>query len=112
LDHEAVSVRLEIVGSDGTRTSMDAAAGDRVLDLCDEQSAPIAFSCRSATCGTCRVTVERGADLVRAAGAEEQATLHTLGAAPTERLACQLVIDAENGCILLKASRPDAFPEA
>ena len=34
--------------------------GGPLVDVCDDASAPVPFSCRSATCGTCRIEVVEG----------------------------------------------------
>lgn len=39
-------------------------AEGRLLDACDEGRAPVGFSCRAANCGTCRVEVLAGTDLL------------------------------------------------
>ena len=76
---------------------LDLPAGERLLDAIDEQGitglAPLA--CRGATCGTCRVRVERGAALLMSPASDEQRTLRELGCGADERLACQLVCQGE-----------------
>jgi ferredoxin len=70
---------------------VQAPAGARVLDLCDETSAGVPFSCRSASCGTCRVDVLEGAELLEPAADEELEVLDLFGDDPTRcRLACQI----------------------
>ena len=81
------------------------AAGDRVLDTCDDNAAPLAFSCRTANCGVCRVRVVLGAELLSPAGSEERELLSGWNAASDERLACQLVVTGE-GTIELHAIQP------
>lgn len=75
--------------------------GGRLLDACDDARAPIAFSCRSASCGTCRVDVLIGADLLEPAGPDELEVLAIFAAAPTERLACQALIRPGPGLLRL-----------
>lgn len=63
----------------------------RLVDVLDEQGGvgpPL--SCRGATCAICRVQVRRGEELLEPASARELETLHGAGAAPDERLACQI----------------------
>ena len=76
-------------------------AGDRLLDACDDARAPIAFSCRSASCGTCRVEVLVGADRLEPPGANELEVLAIFAAAPAERLACQVLVRPGLGLIRL-----------
>ncbi len=66
--------------------------GGRLLDACDELRAPILFSCRSASCGTCRVDVLEGADLLSPATPDELETLAIFGSPEGRRLACQVQV--------------------
>jgi ferredoxin len=75
--------------------------GGRLLDACDEGRAPIAFSCRSASCGVCRVDVLAGAELLEPPGHEELEVLALFGAGPSERLACQAVVKPGPGLLRL-----------
>jgi ferredoxin len=69
---------------------VSAPDGGALIDLCDERSAPIPFSCRSASCGTCRVVVLEGADLLDPPRDDELDVLDAFGDDPAEtRLACQ-----------------------
>jgi ferredoxin len=61
-----------------------------LVDLCDERTAPVAFSCRSASCGTCRIEVLEGAELLEPPRDEELDVLDLFGDDPARcRLACQ-----------------------
>jgi adenylate cyclase len=65
--------------------------GWSVLEASRSFHLPHASMCGGrARCSTCRVQVTAGEDLCPAAAADEQATLHRIGAAPDVRLACQL----------------------
>jgi ferredoxin len=75
--------------------------GGRLLDACDEGRAPVAFSCRSASCGVCRVDVLLGAELLEPPGPDERDVLALFGAGPRERLACQAVVKAGPGLVRL-----------
>jgi ferredoxin len=62
-------------------------------DLCDDVGAPIPFSCRSANCGTCRIHVLEGRELLLPADDEELDVLDAFGVGPpAQRLACQAKI--------------------
>ena len=76
---------------------LDLPAGERLLDALDEHelASRARVQCRGATCGACRVRVERGASLLMPAGREERRTLGELGCDESERLACQLVCTGE-----------------
>lgn len=80
-------VRLVVLNVGGAAVlSLDAPAGERVLDLLDEHGSPIPLSCRAANCGTCRVELREGAELVVAPSPAERLVL----AGASGRLACQL----------------------
>ena len=74
----------------------------RLLDVCDAARAPVAFSCRSASCGVCRVEVVLGADLLEPPGHDEIEVLALFGAAPSERLACQAILRRGPGLVRLR----------
>jgi ferredoxin len=70
--------------------SVEAPDADRLVDVCDRESAPVPFSCRSACCGTCRVMVLEGGDLLEPAAEDELEVLDAFGDDPAAvRLACQ-----------------------
>jgi ferredoxin len=69
---------------------VDVPEGGSLADLCDAVNAPIPFSCRSANCGTCRIDVLEGADLLLPPQDDELDVLDIFMAAPPKvRLACQ-----------------------
>jgi ferredoxin len=70
--------------------TIDAADGGQLVDLCDENATPVPFSCRSASCGTCRVDVLEGMEQLMAPEDEELDILDVFGDDPKKRrLACQ-----------------------
>lgn len=74
----------------GNATEVEAPPGARLVDLCDEHAAPVPFSCRSASCGTCRIDVLEGAELLEPPRDEELDVLDIFGDDPSRRrLACQ-----------------------
>ena len=74
----------------GAPVEVEAVPGTRLVDLCDERNAPVPFSCRSASCGTCRVDVLEGASLLAPPSDEELDVLDIFGDDPARRrLACQ-----------------------
>lgn len=85
----------------------------RLLDLFDERDDQrLAFSCRSARCGVCRVFVVRGAELLSPPADSERDTLRALGARVDERLACQLTLAANGaGEVRLRIRSKDAPEE-
>jgi ferredoxin len=84
------------------RVVIDEPLGGRLLDLCDEAGAPVPFSCRSASCGTCRVEVLEGAGLLSPPGAHEREVLELFGDGPDRRLACVAVVLSGPGRLRLR----------
>jgi ferredoxin len=81
--------------------------GGRLLDVCDAHCAPVPFSCRSASCGSCRIEVLEGASLLLAPAPDELELLDVFGDDPSRcRLACQVRLRAEDG--LLRVRPADA----
>jgi ferredoxin len=66
-----------------------APEGGAICDVCDEKEAPIPFSCRSASCGTCCINVLEGEAEFLPPSDEELDVLDALGYEPPKyRLAC------------------------
>ncbi len=93
-----------IFESDGQKPlTREAPDGGSLADLCDAANAPVPFSCRSANCGTCRIHVLEGAELLLAAEDEELDVLDVFAAAPpAQRLACQAKMRPGPGVLRLK----------
>lgn len=84
---------------------IEAPAGARLLDICDEHAAPVPFSCRSASCGTCRIEIVEGADTLDPPDDEEVALLELFGDDPARcRLACQARLRGDGRLRLRPAS--------
>lgn len=83
-------IKVVTESSTGRIVEIDAPVEARLIDLCDEHDAPIPFSCRSASCGTCRIHVLAGADQLLPAEQDELELLEVFNLhPPTVRLACQ-----------------------
>jgi ferredoxin len=80
--------------------------GGALLDICDATYAPVPFSCRSATCGTCHIEVLEGADLLVSPDATELELLDLLRGPANSRLACQAVIKPGPGRVRLRPILP------
>ena len=86
----------------GDDQTVDAPDGGSLVDICDESSAPVPFSCRSATCGTCRIEILRGGDLLEPRE-EAEAELHDiLGDPENVRLACQAKLRNGPGLVRIR----------
>lgn len=92
-----------IANSVGRQKRTDAPEGGELLDICDQSIAPVPFSCRSATCGTCHVEVLEGAELLEPPKEEEQELLSLLGGVANHRLACQVRVRPGVGLVTLRA---------
>jgi ferredoxin len=62
--------------------------GGRLMDACDDARAPVPFSCRTASCGTCRVDVLEGMEALEPPDDAEKSVLAIFADPPTRRLAC------------------------
>jgi 2Fe-2S ferredoxin len=95
---------IEFLGNSfGTTKTIEAPEGGALVDLCDEHFAPIPFSCRSASCGTCHVAVLAGKEHLVPPDPLEQDLLDLLGGQGESRLACQAVVHPGPGLIRLKS---------
>jgi 2Fe-2S ferredoxin len=71
----------------GAEKRIEVPEGGDIVDICDQYFAPIPFSCRSASCGTCQVEVLEGEELLEPQNDAERDLLPLLGG--KGRLACQ-----------------------
>ena len=96
---------IEFLGNGfGMTKTVDAPEGGALVDICDDHFAPIPFSCRSASCGTCHVDVLAGIELFEPADVPEQELLELIGGGKGEsRLACQAHLRPGPGLIRLRA---------
>ena len=95
---------IEFLGNGfGATKSVEAPEGGALVDICDEHFAPIPFSCRSASCGTCHVEVLSGAECFETAELAEEELLGLLGGRGVSRLACQAVVKAGPGLVRLRS---------
>jgi ferredoxin len=99
--------RIDVLDGDGAvLAAIDAPAGERLVDALDDARAPVAFGCRSATCGICQIEVVDGAVALAPPDAIERIALEELGARPGDRLACRAALRA--GAALAAAGAGDA----
>lgn len=75
--------------------------GTALVDTCDENPASeVPFSCRSASCGTCRVRVKEGMALLSKPQADELDVLEVFGDGKDVRLCCQIEVVGEGNIVL------------
>ena len=86
----------------GPAVEVDVPEGGRLVDICDDSKAPVMFSCRGASCGTCRVEILEGINLLAAAKEDEREVLDIFAAPQNHRLACQACLDAGPGRVRVK----------
>ena len=99
------TIEFEGAGLGGDKT-VEVPDGGDLLDICDEVLAPVAFSCRSATCATCYIEVVEGSELLEPPSDEEQELLELLTGPKTGRLACQARVRAGVGMIRIRPVLP------
>lgn len=97
--------RIEFLESlAGPAAAIDLPVGGELRDACDEAAAPVPFSCRSTSCGTCRIDVVEGADLLDEVSDDERAVLQTFGDDPARRrLACTARVKPGAGLVRVRA---------
>ncbi len=82
--------KVVIEATDAESMTVDAPDGGALVDLCDDNGTIVPFSCRSASCGTCRIDVLEGGDQLLPPEDEELDILDIFGDEPSSRrLACQ-----------------------
>ena len=81
-----IRVRFEPSGFE-----VDASPGEAIMDITDANpAAEVPYSCRAATCGTCRVEVVQGGTALSTADQFELEVLEIFGDTPDKvRLCCQ-----------------------
>ncbi len=76
--------------------TLEVAVGQRLVDVSDQHpETEVPYSCRSASCGTCRVRVPVGLEAFAPPEDEELDVLDLFGDGPDTRLCCQLRVVAE-----------------
>lgn len=82
---------------------VDFPEGGRLVDICDDYEAPIPFSCRSASCGTCRIDILEGLDQLEPPSEDEADVLAIFADPPTRRLACSARLRGGPGLVSIRA---------
>ena len=82
--------------------------GTRFVDVTDEYpGAQVPYSCRSASCGTCRVEVVEGASAMTPPEDDELEVLEVFGDDDGVRLCCQLQLASETDMVVLRVCDPE-----
>jgi 2Fe-2S ferredoxin len=84
---------------------IDAEPGEAIMDITDANpAAEVPYSCRAATCGTCRVEVLEGGEALSAPDQFELDVLDIFGDTPDKvRLCCQAKLtDSQTPKVTLK----------
>ncbi len=85
----------------------DVAPGTDLVDVTDEfPKADVPYSCRSASCGTCRVEIVKGAEAFGPADDDELEVIDIFGDGDNVRLCCQLKIAKDTDEIVLRVCDP------
>ena len=89
-----IRVRFEPSGFE-----VDAQPGEAIMDITDANpAAEVPYSCRAATCGTCRVEVLKGGESLSTPDEFELEVLDMFGDTPDKvRLCCQSKLVGGNG---------------
>ncbi len=86
----------------------DVQVGTALVDVTDEHpESRVPYSCRSASCGTCRVQVLEGLDGLSEIEDEEQDVLDIFGDGPDVRLTCQIKLAEPVGKVTLRVLDAD-----
>ena len=95
-------VRFEPAG-----VEVEVSPGTAFVDVCDDNpETEVPFSCRSASCGTCRCRVLTGAEGLNKPEDDELDVLEVFGDGPDVRLACQAVL-AKDVDVTFEVIEPD-----
>lgn len=74
---------------------VEVPSGTRFQDIVEASNADVTFGCRNGTCGTCRISIEKGMENISPMGREEKDFLESMGAAENERLGCQIRVNGD-----------------
>lgn len=79
----------------GLDETFEVPVGASLLDACEENGAPVPFSCTSGVCGTCAIVITEGADQVDPITDDEESTLSFTTDEAGARLACMLTVNGD-----------------
>lgn len=97
------AARMTMLRFEPSGFETEVPTGKRFVDVTDEHpEADVPFSCRAASCGTCRVYVVEGADSLAPPDDDELDVLEIFGDDDGVRLCCQLVLKEPTERIVLR----------
>jgi ferredoxin len=86
----------------------DITPGTRLVDVTDSHpEAEVPYSCRSASCGTCRVKVVEGVAALSEPEDDEIDVLDIFGNEPGVRLCCQIKLAKDTARLVLRVVDPE-----
>lgn len=97
--------RITFILADGSKTEVDAAEGELILDIAHENGIDIEGACDgSMACSTCHVIVDESwcGRLPPPSEEEEYMLDLAIGVTPTSRLGCQIQLTAELDGLILR----------
>lgn len=77
----------KIILHDDDKT-VEAHAGDKIVDICEANDSSIMFGCTNGVCGTCKSKILKGMEHLSDISEEERDSLENFGAEEGERLLC------------------------
>ena len=86
---------MPIITFSGLDESFEMPVGASLLDACEENGAPVPFSCTSGVCGTCAIVISAGADQVSPLTDDEESTLSFTTVEAGARLACMVTVNGD-----------------
>ena len=87
--------------------SVDVQPGTALVDVCDDHpETEVPFSCRSASCGTCRCFVRKGMEHLSTPEDDELDVLEVFGDGKNVRLCCQMELEGD-GEVILEVVEPE-----
>ena len=99
---------MTIVRFEPSGLEVEVAAGSQLVDVTDEHStAEVPYSCRSASCGTCRVEVVEGMEGLNEPDDDELDVLDIFGNEKNVRLCCQIGLERDVPRLVLRVVDPD-----
>lgn len=85
----------------------EVGVGARLIDVTDEHpESGVPFSCRSASCGTCRVRVLEGGQALSPPDEDEKDVLEIFDDGPDVRLCCQISLVEDVEKLVLEVCDP------